>query len=96
LAETVWVLDSVCGQNPEDLAAAVQMLLDHRDFVIQESETVLAALELFRARPALGFSDCLLLHLAEKPTTFLLAFDRALAKVDGAQSFSPVPRTASS
>lgn len=45
-----------------------------------------AALDLFRSRPSLGFSDCLLLELARKARHLPLGtFDRGLAKVDGAQ-----------
>jgi predicted nucleic acid-binding protein len=62
------------------------MLLNHRELVIQDPETVAAALDLFRARPALGFSDCLMLELARQAGHLPLGtFDRNLAKVDGAQ-----------
>jgi predicted nucleic acid-binding protein len=62
------------------------MLLHHRDLVLQDSETVAAALELFRAKPALGFSDCLMLQLARKAGHLPLGtFDRNLARVEGAQ-----------
>jgi predicted nucleic acid-binding protein len=48
---------------------------------------VAAALDLFRSRPALGFSDCLILELARKAGHRpLAAFDRALGKVEGTQS----------
>ena len=43
------------------------------------------ALELFRAKPALGFSDRLMLQLARKAGHLPLGtFDRNLARVDGA------------
>jgi predicted nucleic acid-binding protein len=62
------------------------MLLNHRDLVLQDPETVAEALELFRARPALGFSDCLMLQLARKAGHLPLGtFDRRLAKVDGTE-----------
>jgi predicted nucleic acid-binding protein len=62
------------------------MLLNHRDLVLQDPETVAEALELFRAKPALGFSDCLMLQLARKAGHLPLGtFDRNLAKVDGTQ-----------
>src|SRR5580698_1450174 len=66
LAEAIWMLDTVYELAPEDLARAIEMLLNHRDLVLQDEETVAAALELFRAKPALGFSDCLMLQLARK------------------------------
>ena len=61
------------------------MLLDHEHLVLQDSDAIVAALELFQARPALGFSDCLILHLARKAGHLPLGtFDRALGRVEGA------------
>ena len=86
LAETTWVLSSVYELTSKELARTIEMLLNHRDLVLQDAETVAAALELFRAKPALGFSDCLMLQLARKAGHLPLGtFDRNLAKVDGAQ-----------
>ena len=84
LAEATWVLASVYELSSSDLATAIEMLLHHRDLVIDDSETVSAALDLFRAKPALGFSDCLLLELARKAGHLPLGpFDRGLAKLEG-------------
>jgi predicted nucleic-acid-binding protein len=86
LAEAVWVLGSVYELNSKDQAKAVEMLLNHRQLVVHERETVAAALELFRGRLVLGFSDCLMLELARKAGHLPLGtFDRNLAKVEGAQ-----------
>jgi predicted nucleic-acid-binding protein len=86
LAEATWVLSSVYELGPKDQAKAIEMLLNHRDLVLQDAETVSAALALFRARPALRFSDCLMLHLARKAGHLPLGtFDRNLAKVQGTQ-----------
>ena len=86
LAETAWVLATVYELTPADLARAIEMLLNHKNLQLQDSETVAGALELFRAKPALGFSDCLMLALARKAGHFPLGtFDRNLAKTDGAQ-----------
>ena len=86
LAEATWVLSSVYELGPKDQAKAIEMLLNHRDLVLQDAETVSAALALFRARPALGFSDCLMLHLARKAGHLPLGtFDRNLAKIEGTQ-----------
>ena len=86
LAETTWVLATVYKLRPADLARAVEMLLNHEHLLIQDSETVAGALQLFRAKPALGFSDCLMLHLARKAGHLPLGtFDRNLAKAGGAQ-----------
>ncbi len=86
LAETTWVLASVYELGPKDLAKAIEMLLNHHVLTLQDPETVAAALELFRAKPALGFSDCLMLHLARKAGHLPLGtFDRNLGKIDGTQ-----------
>ena len=86
LAETTWVLSTVYELNSKDLANAIAMLLDHRDLVLQDPEAVEGALKLFRARPALGFSDCLMLQLARKAGHLPLGtFGRNLARIDGTQ-----------
>ena len=60
LAEATRVLNTVCGLSSKELAKAIEMLLNHRDLTLQDPETVAAALELFRVKPGLGFSDCLM------------------------------------
>ena len=86
LVETVWVLASVYDLNAEDQARAIAMLLDHRQLVVHDHESVTAALQLFRLKPSLGFSDCLLLELARRAGHLPLGtFDRNLGKVEGAQ-----------
>jgi predicted nucleic-acid-binding protein len=86
LAEATWVLVKVYEFGAVDLATSIEMLLDHRDVVLQDPEAVAAALELFRAKPSLGFSDCLMLHLARKAGHLPLGtFDRNLARATGAQ-----------
>ena len=86
LTEATWVLGAVYDLTPKDVAKAIDMLLNHRDLVIQDAETVAEALELFRAKPALGFSDCLMLQLSRRAGHLPLGtFDRSLAKLEGAQ-----------
>jgi predicted nucleic-acid-binding protein len=86
LAEAAWMLARFYELSSEDLARAIEMLLNHQDLVLQDSETVAGALELFRSKPALGFSACLMLQLVRKAGHLPLGtFDRNLAKVDGAQ-----------
>lgn len=87
LAESMWVLGSVYDLTSRDQANAIEMLLNHRDLVLHERETVTAALDLFRQRPALGFSDCLIVEAARKAGHLPLGtFDRNLAKIEGAES----------
>jgi predicted nucleic-acid-binding protein len=85
LAETLWVLESVYERTPAQLATVVEMLLAHQEIVLQEPETVSFALELFRERPRIGFSDCLILEIARKAGHVPLGtFDRRFSKVHGA------------
>jgi predicted nucleic-acid-binding protein len=86
LAEAVWVLDAVYERTPKQLIAALQLLLVHESLVIQDADVVAAALAQFRAKPALGFSDCLVFEIARKAGHLPLAtFDKALARLAGTQ-----------
>lgn len=86
LAETMWVLASAFDRKPAAIASAVDMLLNHRELVIQEPDVVTAALEHFRKKPALGFSDCLVLEIARKAGHLPLGtFDRKLSKLSGTE-----------
>jgi predicted nucleic-acid-binding protein len=85
LAEAIRVLTAVYDRKAAQVALAIELLLNHRHLSLQEPEAVAAALETFRRRPALGFSDCLLVELARKAGHVPLGtFDRDLGKVDGA------------
>lgn len=86
LAETSWVLDAVYDRTAEQIAAALQVLLDHRDLALQDADVVIAALREFNKRPALGFSDCLTLQIASKAGHLPLGtFDKDLSKLEGTQ-----------
>lgn len=86
LMEATWVLTAVYELTHAEIATAIDMLLHHRDLTIQESDSVVAALEQYRNRPALGFSDCLILETARKAGHLPLGtFDRNLSKLDGAE-----------
>lgn len=86
LAETMWVLESVYDRTPLQLAAALEILLEHETLTLQDADTVSAALQNFKRKPALGFSDCLVLEIARKAGhTPLGTFDKGLAKLAGAQ-----------
>jgi predicted nucleic-acid-binding protein len=85
LAEATWVLTSVYDRAPAEIATAVEMLLNHQDLTVQDPDAVADAVGAFRRRPALGFSDCLVLAIARKAGHLPLGtFDRTLAKLDGA------------
>lgn len=86
LAETTWVLSAAYELDAGAIATAVEMLLNHRDVSVQDPDVVNAALEHFRRRPAIGFSDCLVLEIARKAGHLPLGtFDKDLSKLDGAE-----------
>ena len=86
LAETVWVLESVYDRGEMQIIEALKLLMAHESLVLQDAETVGLALAQFQLKPALGFSDCLVLEIARKAGHMPLGtFDRALARLEGAQ-----------
>lgn len=86
LAEATWVLSAVYDLGAAEIATAVDMLLNHRELVLQDEDVVAPALDNFRKRPALGFSDCLMLEVARKAGHLPLGtFDRDLARLEGAE-----------
>jgi predicted nucleic-acid-binding protein len=89
LAETAWVLSAAYDLSAERIALAVEMLLNHRQLALQDPDVVAAALETFRMKPALGFSDCLVLEIARNAGHLPLAtFDKAFSKLEGTQRLS--------
>ena len=83
LAETIWVLTAVYERDTAEVGASVEQLLNHKDLIIQDRDVVAAALEIFRARRAIGFTDCLLLQVARKAGHLPLGtFDRNLSKIE--------------
>ena len=86
LAEATWVLATVYALRPQQIALALQMLLSHRDLTLQDADAVAAALAHFREKPALGFSDCLVLEIARKAGHLPLGtFDRRLSRLEGTE-----------
>jgi predicted nucleic-acid-binding protein len=86
LAELTWVLSSVYDRAPAAIATAIEMLLNHEHLTLQDPDTVAAAVERFRQRPRLGFSDCLVLEVARKAGHMPLGtFDRDLGSLEGAE-----------
>lgn len=84
LAETIWVLSAVYGLGHDRLGTAIEMLLNHEHITLQDPEVVARALAHYRKRPALGFSDCLVLEIARKAGHLPFGtFDRKLAQLDG-------------
>jgi predicted nucleic-acid-binding protein len=89
LTEATWVLSSVYGRGSTEIANAIDMLLNHQHLTIQDSETVKEAVANFRQRPALGFSDCLVLEVARKAGHLPVGtFDRDFSRLPGVERLS--------
>jgi predicted nucleic-acid-binding protein len=86
LAETAWVLRDLYEVEHEQIISAIDMLLQHKTLSIQDADVAAAALDQYRQRPKIGFSDCLVLEIARKAGYLPLGtFDRDLSKLDGAE-----------
>lgn len=86
LVEMVWVLTSVYALKPLEVAAAVGILLAHKNLSVQDADVVGTALRRYQNKPAVSFSDCLVLEVARKAGHLPLGtFDRELGKLPGAQ-----------
>jgi predicted nucleic-acid-binding protein len=86
LAETLWVLDSVYDLSRVQVATAIEMLLNHRELSLQDADVVTAALNHYRRRSAVDFSDCLVLEIARKAGHLPVGtFDRSFARLDAVQ-----------
>lgn len=86
LAELTWVLVSAYDLDHTQVARAVEMLLHHEQISVQDADVVSAALENYRSKPTLGFSDCLILEIARKAGHVPLGtFDRNLSRLSGAE-----------
>lgn len=86
LAEATWVLASVYDRGAEAIARAVEMLLQHEHLTLQDPDVVAAAVAQFRKKPAVGFSDCLMVEVSRKAGHGPLGtFDRDLGRIEGAE-----------
>lgn len=93
LVELTWVLASVYELGAAEIAAAVEILLNHAQLTVEGSEAVAAALRQYRAKPAVGFSDCMVLEIARKAGHLPLGtFDRELGGLPGAERLTPGSR----
>jgi predicted nucleic-acid-binding protein len=86
LAEATWVLASVYDRDAAAIATAVEMLMNHQQLTLQDEDAVAAAVEQFRRRPTVGFSDCLMVAVSRKAGHGPLGtFERDLGKLEGAE-----------
>jgi predicted nucleic-acid-binding protein len=85
MAETSWVLESVYGRSREEIATAVEMLLNHQHLSLQDPDVVATAVGALRTHKGVTFSDALILATARKSGHVPLGtFDRHLAKLESA------------
>jgi predicted nucleic-acid-binding protein len=86
LMEATWVLATVYDVAPAEMTTAIDMLLNHKELTVQDSDVVALALQQFQAKTSIGFSDCLVLEVARKAGHLPLGtFDRTLGKLAGTQ-----------
>jgi predicted nucleic-acid-binding protein len=86
LAESAWVLGRGYVLDHAEIATAIEMLLNHKTLSVQDADVVTAALDEYRRRPSLGFSDCLVLEIARKAGHLPLGtFDKNLGRLDGVE-----------
>src|SRR6266536_2376851 len=57
LVETIWVLNWTYQFSPDELVEAIEMLLEHEHFVLEETDLVREALAQFRVKPSISVSD---------------------------------------
>ncbi len=85
LVEATWILSTVFSRTTQQIAEAIAQLLEHQSLVVQDPDVVALALTQMQEKPALGFSDCLVLEIARKAGHLPLGtFDRDLGRLDGA------------
>lgn len=86
LVETMWVLSAAYDLEHAGIATAIDMLLNHEHLTVQDADVVAAALEQYRRRPSVGFSDCLVLEIARKAGHIPLGtFDKNLSRLEGTE-----------
>lgn len=84
LMETAWVLRSVYERTSAQIAAGIELLLDHETIVVQDADLAERAVAELRKRPSVGFSDCLIVEQARKAGHLPIGtFDRTLARIPG-------------
>ena len=83
--EAIWVATTVYRLNPQEILTTAEMLLNHEHLFHEDYAVVRSALDLYRLRPGLRFSDCMVIEMARKAGHLPFGtFDRNLAKVEGA------------
>ena len=89
LAEVAWILSRGYGYSRNDIADAIERVMETAQLQIESSTDVAAALVDYRRGPA-GFTDCLIGHLHRTAEcTHTITFDRKAAKLTGFELLKP-------
>ena len=84
LAETVWVLSRVYAYPKAVLIAGIEVLLNHERITLEDQAVVASALDGYREKPSIGFSDCLIFEVSKKAGHLpLYTFDKKLGSLEG-------------
>lgn len=83
LAEVAWILARGYGYSRNDIADAIERMMEIAQLQVESSTDVAAALVDYRQGPA-GFTDCLIGHLNRTAEcTHTITFDHKAAKLPG-------------
>ena len=89
LAEVAWSLARGYGYSRNDIADAIERVMETAQLQVESSTDVAAALADYRRGPA-GFTDCLIGHLNRTADcTHTVTFDRKAAKLAGFELLKP-------
>jgi predicted nucleic-acid-binding protein len=89
LAEVAWILARGYGYSRNDIADAIERVMETAQLQIESSSDVAAALADYRRGPA-GFTDCLIGHLNRTAEcTHTITFDRKAAKLAAFELLKP-------
>ena len=89
LAEVAWILARGYGYSRNNIADAIERVMETAQLQVESSTDVAAALADYRRGPA-GFTDCLIGHLNRTADcTHTVTFDRKAAKLAGFELLKP-------
>jgi len=89
LVETFWVLESVYERTKPQMVEAMRRIVDNKELALEDATVVRAALVRYQTKGKVSFEDCMILEQARKAGHLPLAtFDKALGRIEGAESLS--------
>jgi len=85
--ETIWVLKRAYNFTKSDLLQVLEHLRDNRAFVLEEADTFLSAVALYR-ETNIDFADALIVCKSRLQHFTVLTFDNKLSKLEGVMKLS--------